>query len=116
MSRLLYYLYILKFTTKEKQMNITIANAVQMVETYDNNKIFSVTFVKRTDGTVRTMNCRKGVKKYTKGGSLAYDPKSKNLLCVWDAQAEDPAKAYRMISTDAIKSIKMEGKTYIVTA
>ena len=46
-------------------------------------KIFSVTFVKKTDGEVRHMNCRMGVKKHLKGGksTIADIP---SLVSVYD--------------------------------
>lgn len=93
---------------------ISKALAAQMVREYNGSQFFSVTFKKRTDGSIREMVCRKGVGKYTKGGSLAFDPAKKNLVVVWDAQVEDPAKAYRMISVDALMAIKMNGNSFEV--
>ena len=37
------------------------------------NNIFTVTFIKRTTGEKRVMNCRKGVIKHLKGGKAAYN-------------------------------------------
>ena len=71
---------------------------------------FTVTFVKRTDGTTRTMNARFGVKKYLKGGELPYDPIAKGLLPVFDMQKN----AYRMINTDTLIGAKIGNEQYIV--
>lgn len=71
-------------------------------------KIFSVTFVKRTTGEVRHMNCRLGVKSYLKGGELRFNPKKKNLIVVFDMQK----KAYRMINLDTAYEIIIEHKKY----
>ena len=46
-----------------------------------NGKIFTVTFIKK-DLSTRIMNCRLGVTKHLKGGTLKYDPTEKNLICV----------------------------------
>jgi len=71
---------------------------------------FTVTFVKRSDGTTRTMNARLGVKKYLKGGELPYDPIEKGLLPVYDVQKQE----YRMINLGTIISAKIGGNEYIV--
>jgi hypothetical protein len=89
---------------------ITRAKAAMMVAAYEGGKIFTVTFVKRGDGSTRVMNCRKGVKKHSRGGVLKFDPKKKGLVSVFDMQIEQ----YRMISLENIKKIAMGGKTYIV--
>ncbi len=60
--------------------------------------IFSVEFVRRTDGNLRKMVCRLGVKKHLKGSSKSYDPKKHNLLTVFDMEN----KGYRSIPVDAV--------------
>ena len=49
-------------------------------------KIFTVDFIKRTNGEPRTMNCRRNVQKGVKGVGLKFDPKEKDLLVVYDMQ------------------------------
>jgi hypothetical protein len=71
-------------------------------------KIFTVVFIKRTTGEERIMNCRLGVKKYLKGGSLPFDPVEKMLLPVYDLQKKD----YRLLPLDGIKYIKVDGQLY----
>jgi hypothetical protein len=73
-------------------------------------EFFTVTFVKRTDGTTRTINARLGVKRYLRGGELPYDPIERGLLPVYDVQKRD----YRMINLGTIISAKVGGVDYIV--
>jgi hypothetical protein len=74
----------------------------------ESGHIFTVTFTKRTNGEIRTMTCRTGVRKHLKGGPAAYNFKSKNLLSVYDMQS----RGYRCIPVDAIIEMKISGKIY----
>ena len=47
---------------------ITNKQAKHLIVDYKDGQFFTVTFIKRTNGTKRTMNCRKGVHKGTKCG------------------------------------------------
>lgn len=49
-------------------------------------KIFSCRFIKRSDGTVRRMVARTGVKIGVTGKGSAYDPEAKGLLTVYDME------------------------------
>lgn len=96
--------------------NITLE---QFIEATNSGHVFTVEFIKRTNGEHRVMNCRRGVKKGVKGVGLAYDPAKKNLLGVYDMQKltydEDgePSKgAFRMINLEDLISLKMDKKTY----
>jgi hypothetical protein len=71
-------------------------------------EFFTVAFIKRTTGEERVMNCRTGVKKHLKGGSAAYNFKEKNLLSVYDVQAE----GYRCIPVDAVTRLTINGETH----
>jgi hypothetical protein len=71
-------------------------------------KIFSATFIKRTDNTVRKMVARTKVTKYLKGGNLAFDPKKRNLITVFDLQK----KGYRMVNLENLIEIKAGGVTF----
>jgi len=73
-------------------------------------KFFTVTFIKRTDGSIRVMNARLGVKAYLKGGELPYNPEPKGLIPVFDIQK----RAYRMINLDTIVNLKVGNKEYNV--
>ena len=92
---------------------ITLAEAVQKL--YDHRHgntghVFTVAFIKRTTGEVRTMNARFKVIKYLKGGSLPYAPKEHDLMGCYDLKSE----GYRMINLQGITMLRMEGKTFII--
>ena len=91
--------------------NITKEEAKELVLNipYDESTFFTVVFVKK-DKTLRTMNCRRGVKKHLRGGELGYNAKPKGLLSVFDVQK----KGYRMINCETIKEIKYKGQHYKV--
>jgi hypothetical protein len=72
-------------------------------------KFFTVTFIKK-DGSERVMNARFGVKKYLKGGTLAYDPAEFNYITVYDMGS----KGYRMVNANTIKNLKIGKNEYIV--
>jgi hypothetical protein len=88
----------------------------QFEEATASGKVFTVEFYKRTNGELRKMNCRRGVKKGVKGVGMKYDPKERNLLTVYDMQKlEEGATergAFRMINLSDLKSLKLEGKVY----
>jgi hypothetical protein len=91
---------------------ISQADAKRLVQDYDGGQFFTVTFVKRGDGSLRTMNCRKGVVKDTNGNGHKYDPASKDLICVRDVQKRE----HRMIALDTIRTIRMRGVSYKVSS
>ena len=80
------------------------------VETFldatEGGKIFSATFEKK-DGTIRTINCRRDVKKGVKGVGMSFDPMSKGLLVVYDMHR----KGFRTINLDKLIEAKVNGKT-----
>jgi hypothetical protein len=78
-----------------------------------NGKIMNVLFIKRTDGQLREMVCRTGVKKHLKGGKAAYNFSDKNLVSVYDMQAE-VGKGYRSIPLENIRSITINGTHFRV--
>lgn len=71
-----------------------------------NGKIFSVDFVKRTDGSMRKMVARTGVR--SEGGELNYDPSVHNLITVYDMEK----RGFRNIPVDNIVTLKAGGNTY----
>lgn len=88
---------------------IGMDQAVEIIEgAKESGRVFSVRFVKRTDNTIRDMNCRGGVRKHLRGGELAYDPKKKRLVTVFDMQKG----GYRSINCDSIMQIVVDGKTF----
>ncbi len=72
-------------------------------------KVFSVTFIKRTTGKPRTMNCRLGVTKHLKGGVKSFTDAQKQLLTVFDMNA----KGYRSIPLEAITRLSV-GQTFTI--
>lgn len=94
---------------KEQAISVSRDELIQKIKD-TKGAFFTVTFVKRTDGTTRTMNARFGVKKYLKGGELPYDPIEKGLLPVFDMQKN----AYRMINTDTLIGANIGNQQYIV--
>ena len=91
-------------------VEITQAQAKQVIVDYHGRHFFTVVFVKRTNGEDRTMNCRKGVHKGTRGGGLRFEPLAKDLVSVFDI----PKGLHRFISLDTIKRVNIDGKRYIV--
>lgn len=73
-------------------------------------KFFTITFKKRTNGNIRVMNARLGVKAYLKGGTLPYNAAAKKLLPVFDVNK----KQYRAIPLDGISQIKLGNQIYNV--
>lgn len=86
-------------TTEKRKM------ILELIAEADPNHVFTVVFEKK-DGTERTMNCRRGVTKYLKGGESTIAHKT-NLLGVYDMKEAD----YRCFNMDTTKQIRISGKT-----
>lgn len=92
----------------QKYVEPTLAEAINLFDKLRRSgKVFRVDFVKRGDGTVRTMVCRFGVKKYTKGGKKAFDPGDKGLFTVYEFGV-----GYRSITIDNLILLKVSGVVY----
>jgi hypothetical protein len=83
--------------------------SLQMVEGARSGRIFTVEFIKRTNGALRRMTCRRGVRKGVKGVGMSYDPLSKGLLPVYDVEKQ----AFRMINLSDLVSLKMGRRTFV---
>jgi len=83
--------------------------AIQMIKD-SKGKIFGVTFTKRTTGDIRNMSARLGVSKGVTGEGLKYDPESKQLLTVYDMRK----KQYRMLNTETLSQLNIQGRTYSI--
>ena len=71
----------------------------------------TVTFIKRTTGEERIIHCLWGVKREdAKGTGMAYDPKKKSLIVVFDTDSQ----SYKMIPVDGVKAIKIKTTSYLV--
>ena len=93
-----------------KTMFITRNEAIIILAKYKSGRIFTVTFVKRTNGQTRVMNCRRGVKKGQAGRGLSFSPIKRGLVSVYDMKKAD----YRFISLEGVTKIVMNGMKYIV--
>jgi len=81
------------------------AISFELLEKLKDGKIFSVTFVKRTDGTLREMTARYGVGENPLNESESMLNK---LLLVWDLQK----KAYRNIPLEGLTQVKHHVKVW----
>ena len=83
--------------------------AAEIIKNYKGGTFFTVTFVKRTDGTVRTMNCRKGVTRGINGHGRSFDPEQRNLVSVYDVQKQ----GHRYISLEDIREVKIRKQVFV---
>lgn len=79
----------------------------KFVEATNNGKIFSATFEKK-DGTIRTINCRRNVRKGVKGVGYSFDPMSRGLLSVYDMQND----GFRFINLEKLVEAKVNGEIF----
>jgi len=71
-------------------------------------RIFSVVFVRRTDGAERHMTCRINVNKNVKGKGLLFEPEHMNLMGVYDVKKKD----YRFIPLENVLCLTFRKKKY----
>jgi len=90
-------------------MKISKVKAIDLIRG-SKGKVFSVTFIKRTNGEERKMNARLGVSKYVTGEGLKFDPKAYALIPVF----EMPKQQYRMINLEGINQLVLGGTKYEV--
>ena len=92
--------------------NISKLEAAQKIRDAK-GRMFTVTFIKKSNGQKRVLNGRLGVKAYLVGGILPYDPDEKGLIPVKDNVI--PGRAgYRMINIQGITNLKLNGVEYNV--
>ena len=89
---------------------ITKDEARKIIENEFSGKFFTVTFVKRTNGKTRILNCRTGVRKNLLSQELRFNPTEKGLKNVYDMKKRE----YRFIALENIKRIKMGKRDYKV--
>lgn len=89
-------------------MKVTAQKAYDLINEHKGE--FFTVVVRKKDGTLRTMNCRTGVKKYLSGGKLAYDPSKVLNVPVYSLDA----KGYRTVKCSSIQSLSLSGDTYEV--
>ena len=88
---------------------IPLHEALKLIDD-QSGKIASAEFVKRTDGSVRKMTFRTGVKKHLTGEGAKFSFREKSLIPVFDMQKQ----GYRSIPTEGIQKLTVGGDTYIV--
>ncbi|SFL24154.1 hypothetical protein SAMN05216302_104620 [Nitrosomonas aestuarii] len=89
------------------QFNLSNFNLFNLQNLVSVGAIFSVEFIKRSNGELRKIVCRLGVKKLLCGGEKAYDSKQHNLLTVFDMENG----GYRSIPVEAIQRLSVNGQT-----
>jgi len=77
--------------------------AMDVIRDLEDGRFFTVTFIKRTTGEVRIMNCRQRVNKHLVGGVCSYSFREKGLVSVFDMGK----MAYRSIPIDGIRTIRV---------
>lgn len=92
-----------------KITTIDITDVASIISSIPKGAIFSVQFVKK-DGTIRDMNCRKGVTKYLVPNAKPKAPNPSNIVTVFDMKSD----AYRCINTNTVISIKAEKQIFEV--
>jgi len=98
-----------KMADKKSYKPISKQDAVGKMGTAK-GKIFTITFVKRSTGEVRTMNCRTGVSKDVKGVGLNYSRKQHNLFGVFDMQKQQ----HRSVNLDSLITLAIGGELYTI--
>jgi hypothetical protein len=101
----------MKNITEEKMNKIKISKkeAVRLIGSTKGH-IFKAVFRKRSDGRLRRIICRLGVKKYITGKGMNYNPKDYKLLTVFDMIKQE----YRMISLDSLMLLIIDGKKHLI--
>lgn len=74
-----------------------------------NGRFFGVTFRKR-NGELRTMNARKGVRKFAKGGAKKIGLPWQPYITVWSRNDN----GYRTVNLATVQEITANGNTYRV--
>jgi Tfp pilus assembly protein PilN len=86
---------------------IDVSAAVTMIKN-SNGKFFTVSFIKRSDNSIRTMNCRLGVKKGLKNAKR--NRRNAGLVTVYDMTNQ----GYRNINISGLRDLKINGQTFLV--
>lgn len=90
---------------------INSSEAISIVKgARDSGKVFGVWFVKRSNGHLRHMSCRGGVKKGVKGTPI-YNPDNYGLIVVFDMR-----HGFRSIPMDSIKQLSISGVRFTVNS
>ena len=88
---------------------VKIISPSDVIKIVGDGKVFSATFIKK-DGTIRVMNCRRGVSKGVTGVGLKFNPRDKQLLGVFDMHKDQ----HRFINLQTLTQIRAGGEVYEV--
>lgn len=85
----------------------------QVMNVLSNGKMASVTFVK-SDGSIRNLVGRVGVKTRLKGGGKSFKDSEHNVvtICEFGAGCGDNAGKYKSFRVDRLISVKANGQEY----
>jgi len=89
---------------------LTRAEAVQRIYS-SGNLVFGCSFVKRSDGSLRSGAFRLGVKSHLRGGERAYDAHAHGLITVFSMNDN----GYRSFGIEGIVSVTFNGETFIIS-
>jgi hypothetical protein len=89
-------------------MQLKLSEARDLIKSAK-GKIFSATFVK-SNGDIRIMTARTGVRKDLNGTGLRYNPVEHNLITVFDMNK----RQYRSINIGTLLNLRMNGTLYNV--
>ena len=95
---------------KDEMKDISVHEASNLILGMNKEDIFYVEFIKRTTGEFRRMTCRKGVRKYLKGGVKAYKDSEHNLMTVFDMDKV----GYRSINLNEVTRLTINKQKYKV--
>ena len=117
---------VVSITEKKKRSVKMVAKQITSEQAFDvlmmpenSHTFFSGQYVK-LDGTLRTFNGRRNVRKYLKGGELKYNPSERGNVIYYDSKAEDEdytgnQKLFpRTIKTDRLVSLRINKQDYII--
>lgn len=93
-------------------MTLVINNVADFTNAVRDGKFFTVVFTKKTDGSLRKMTARLGVKKGVKGvidpEVRAEEDRRNGVLTVYDMAAA----GFRRINLQSLHTVKVQGKTW----
>jgi C-terminal processing protease CtpA/Prc len=93
---------------KKMESMISVNEAVDKIRN-SKGRFITVSFIKRSDNSLRTMNCRIGVSKGVKGVKRG-SKRNVGLITVYDMGN----KEFRNINISGLRRVKISGKEYQV--
>lgn len=88
--------------------------ARNLVNTLSGNTIIGVTFIKRTNGKLREMRCRRHVRKGINGGTISEARWSRDRRCRLVTVFDMEKRAFRCINLEKVLSLRIRGMEYTV--